>query len=313
MKIISFDIGIKNMAYCIFEIPPNGEEIQIIDWTILNLMEKEEASISQKCSQSTAILRKSVDFPKCTKLAKYRKGEEYYCACHAKKSKFILPTKNNSVSYIRKLNREELINFCQTHFITIDSPQLAKCKILEKVILYLQTNVLDSIMIKTKKTASETDLICIGKNMKIILDKIPNIQFITHVVIENQISPIATRMKTIQGMLAQYFIMKCSPEICIDFVSSSNKLKGMTQPNVELNKTEKSKYKQNKKNGILFCSQFLQSNIQFKEWDWTMKLQKKDDYADAFLQCIWYLKHQKIIYYDEMNENKMISRVPANS
>ena len=47
---------------------------------------------------------------------------------------------------------------------------------------------------------------------------------ITHVVIENQLSPIANRMKTIQGMLAQYFIM-IDENIDIQFISSSNKLK----------------------------------------------------------------------------------------
>ena len=40
------------------------------------------------------------------------------------------------------------------------------------------------------------------------MNKLPDIESITHVFIENQISPIANRMKTIQGMLAQYFIMK---------------------------------------------------------------------------------------------------------
>ena len=39
-------------------------------------------------------------------------------------------------------------------------------------------------------------------------DKIDKLKDITHIIIENQISPIATRMKTIQGLLTQYFIMK---------------------------------------------------------------------------------------------------------
>ena len=298
MKLISFDVGIENMAYCIFEI--TSTEIQIIDWTVLNLMNKNTTNTNYICSH-------------CTKNAKYKKNDNYYCTVHAKKSKYILPSKEKSISYIRKLNREELVIFCKTNFIFIENEtKIAKYKILEKAILYLQTNVLDEVTLHVKESASEADLISIGKNMKLLLDKISNIHLITHVIIENQISPIATRMKTIQGMLAQYFIIKGSFDIFIKFVSSLNKLKGMIKKNEELledtkNKkdgksledTKNKKYKQNKKDGIIFCSQFLNSNIQFEKWKWTMNLPKKDDYADAFLQGIWYLKQNNYIQYNE--------------
>jgi len=49
-------------------------------------------------------------------------------------------------------------------------------------------------------------------------------------------------MKTIQGMLAQYFIMRGQPNIVIEFVSSSNKLKDFV---MEKNTT----YTQHKKDG----------------------------------------------------------------
>jgi hypothetical protein len=91
--------------------------------------------------------------------------------------------------------------------------------------------------------ANEIDLLTLGKNMMIELDKFVVKQSDVHechenemgglgdnhkykidiVIIENQISTIASRMKTLQGMLAQYFIMKDVP--CIEFISASNKLK----------------------------------------------------------------------------------------
>ena len=37
MKTISFDIGIKNMAYCIFDC---SSSIDILDWKVLNLNEE---------------------------------------------------------------------------------------------------------------------------------------------------------------------------------------------------------------------------------------------------------------------------------
>ena len=36
MKLISFDIGIKNLAYCIFDI--DNTSIKIVDWNVLNLI-----------------------------------------------------------------------------------------------------------------------------------------------------------------------------------------------------------------------------------------------------------------------------------
>ena len=38
MKLISFDIGIKNMAYCIINIDLEKNTFDIIRWDILNLM-----------------------------------------------------------------------------------------------------------------------------------------------------------------------------------------------------------------------------------------------------------------------------------
>ena len=69
--------------------------------------------------------------------------------------------------------------------------------------------------------ASQLDLITIGRNIKNKFNNIfSNEEKIDYVLIENQISPIANRMKTIQGMIAQYFIMNDSEHI--EFVSSIN-------------------------------------------------------------------------------------------
>ena len=49
MKIISFDVGIKNMAYCILSIE-DGNQLIIEDWNILNLMDAEPQPSTFKCS-----------------------------------------------------------------------------------------------------------------------------------------------------------------------------------------------------------------------------------------------------------------------
>ena len=38
MKLLSFDVGIKNLAYCIIEY--KNDKLDIIDWNIINLCKK---------------------------------------------------------------------------------------------------------------------------------------------------------------------------------------------------------------------------------------------------------------------------------
>jgi len=166
---------------------------------------------------------------------------------------------------------------------------------------------------KKKKSASEVDLIEVGRNMKRLMNEIPDIQEITHVVIENQISPIANRMKTIQGMLAQYFIM-INENIDIVFVSSSHKLKQFNEINTTYEKEENHtnhykpknnpNYKENKLDGVFYCNKILEANDILQKWRDKMNTKKKDDLADSFLQGLWHFKQHKIIYYaDDLKIN----------
>jgi hypothetical protein len=147
------------------------------------------------------------------------------------------------------------------------------------------------------------------------LNNLPNIDEITHVIIENQISPIANRMKTIQGMLAQYFIMK-NEDIHIFFVSSSHKLKQFIDislknefvdkpiTNSQYKPKNNPNYKENKKDGIYYTKVILDSNDHLQKWKESMNTTKKDDLADSFLQGLWFFKDKKIIYYaDDLKIN----------
>jgi len=132
---------------------------------------------------------------------------------------------------------------------------------------------------------------------------------LTHVVIENQISPIASRMKTIQGMLSQYFIMRCPRETHIEYVSSANKLRGFTASEDEVavsdsdieeeEKEEQTReqkerfggkhYRLNKMRGIELGRRILSENPEMAAWrDIVEAHKKKDDLYDALLQGISY-------------------------
>jgi hypothetical protein len=310
MKLISFDVGIKNMAYCIFDIS-SGSPISILDWNVISLMEKTERTIlSCNCPVSTKIKNKKSNSPNppnpvprtlCGKLAKYKKGEHIFCEKHAKMNNlYLLPTKECSPSNIKKLKLPELIEICKKYSISITNPgelsnvHLHKKDILEIINTFFNNHMLEPVMKVKEKTAAEIDLITIGKNMRDELNKVPSLTEITHVIIENQISPIANRMKTIQGMLAQYFIMTGSQNIHIEFVSSMNKLKGYNMVNADDPPSE-NKYKQHKKDSIVISNLFLDQNENLQPWKPKLITPKKDDLADCFLQGIWYLKSKKVI------------------
>jgi hypothetical protein len=110
------------------------------------------------------------------------------------------------------------------------------------------------------------------------------------VIIENQISTIASRMKTLQGMLAQYFIMKDVP--CIEFISASNKLKMfMTK--------KKTTYTERKLESVEVTKELLEKLPLLKEYKGILdKNKKKDDLADCFLQGIYYLTVKNMINID---------------
>ena len=123
-------------------------------------------------------------------------------------------------------------------------------------------------------------MIHIGRELKRQMDDKQHFHNITRVVIENQISPIATRMKTIQGMIAQYFIMR-NDAIVIEFVSSAGKLKGFEKQNTDIT----SEYSQHKKDAVFYCKQFIATE-KYEKWQYMMETKKKDDLADCFLQGI---------------------------
>ena len=54
MKIISFDVGMKNLAYCLFNIN-NKEEYSILKWDVINICDENE-----KCYCNYNIVNKDI-------------------------------------------------------------------------------------------------------------------------------------------------------------------------------------------------------------------------------------------------------------
>jgi hypothetical protein len=143
--------------------------------------------------------------------------------------------------------------------------------------------------------AHDLDLITYGRNMMKHLDAIlfaegALVAPIDMMIIENQISTLASRMKTLQGMITQYFIMKNVPQI--EFISASCKLKLFTDANSEDGGVDASTYADRKKSGILVCRSLgeisRKHNSDYVKWIPVFENhKKKDDLADCFLQGLW--------------------------
>ena len=67
----SFDVGIKNMAVCVFDC--NLEVPSILEWTILNMCSSDADSEEKpKCNYITPSKKKSESGKECNKVAKYK-------------------------------------------------------------------------------------------------------------------------------------------------------------------------------------------------------------------------------------------------
>jgi hypothetical protein len=319
--IISFDIGIKNLAYCIFTLPI----VSVLAWDVVNLVPAVE-STAPLCNCVKASKSGGV----CGKKATYTHGDANYCLTHSKNSGKLVPSKETSAPHIKKLKLDELLAFCEKHGITV--PLAAKKPILvESAIRHFERCCLVPIVKPKTSNANQVHLVDIGKRIKIEFDErlktlLPQI---THVILENQISPIAGRMNTIQGMLSQYFIMR-NDAIHIEFISSIGKLKGLSQVDktpseqsasslsassmplktqsdesalsapLTITPFDKTIYKEHKSDGIFFCKQFLENNSQLMFLKQIIEAShKKDDLADSFLQGIYYMKRGNLISYND--------------
>ena len=279
MKVLSIDVGIKNLAYCLFE----GGEILL--WDVINLCGAEAA-----CSQ-------------CKKKAKYADNAGIaFCQTHAKKTNHLLPTADLSLKKIQKMKITELHQLVLVQKIEIPATIKKKEDLLRTVLAIMTPKLLVPI---TQVAAKEMNLVKLGIALRNAFDQdlINHIMTIDCIIIENQISPIANRMKTLQGMIAQYFIMREKTNVV--FVSAVHKLGGSTPLAPLLGENEgkggvegvggvgdsppagPQGYADRKKAGVKITLKLLEEN--YIQWLPHFKQhKKKDDLADAFLQGRWY-------------------------
>ena len=74
MRVLSFDIGIYNMAYCLLDANPEDGSVVIKDWQVLNLTDTPNCNQCKKRAQNYVNLTNHLD----------ANAKAYFCGVHAK-------------------------------------------------------------------------------------------------------------------------------------------------------------------------------------------------------------------------------------
>lgn len=277
MKILSIDVGIKNLAFCLFEKPSSDSQFKVTKWDIVNISEQEDNLLC-------GFIEKNVE---CNKPAKFKKNDKCFCLKHSKKQndKILIPKLEQKAAFINKQKIAKLYDIANSYNIKYE-PKIKKIDLISLINAHINKHYFETI---ESKKAAEVNLFNIGINIKTKFNKLfGNEEKIDYVIIENQISPIASRMKTIQGMIVQYFVMTNLNVDHIEFISASNKLK-------DCDLKDKTTYSDRKKLGIEKCLGIITSNIGFNEHiEYFNKHKKKDDLSDSFLQGIWFINNKSL-------------------
>ena len=357
MRIISFDVGMKNLAYCLFQVPaatatatatatPPSElihQIQIERWDVIDLRFPPPLPGAQSLEPiPPAPKRICINDGKLAKWM-YIAGTPgvtppiIYCSKCSEKSKYktpcreILPIKRKPEILMKKklgelMDIKAILSTSASAPASAPAPEnlkLRKSDLIQEITTTLSRDYLEPFdeskyssyiagtppPAKPKKVnytyAHDLDLITYGRNMMqhldaILYDSSSSSQAIDMMIIENQISTLASRMKTLQGMITQYFIMKHVERI--EFISASCKLKLFTDVSLDTTTStdtdtamtcvDASTYADRKKSGITVCRSLgeisRKRNSDYAKWMPTFEIhKKKDDLADCFLQGLW--------------------------
>lgn len=288
MKVLSWDVGIINLAFCLIDYNKETKDYKILDWDIINLTDRAK----MKCTE-------------CNANPSYYQvlTEKYYCKNHSKLA-MITPPEFNAlfVSCIDsiccfegknvcgktskyKLNKDNVENYCNTHAKSKYKSYCNEYKLINHTKKGIDKMSMDDFLLKLIKE----------------LDKRPNLLNCEAVFIENQPTMKNPRMKTISVTLYNYYIIRGvidkhisnSPLKQVHFMAPSNKLKLADNGDkaelvkVKNNDDESKTYKLTKSLGVKYCLEMIK---QFPEWvEKFNSHKKKDDLADCFLQGMYAL------------------------
>jgi hypothetical protein len=284
MKVVSWDVGIKNLAYSIIEntdVSTNPYIIHKMD--VINIIEDNKCSW---CDCSCNVIKTTCSFL----------GEKmFFCKSH-KSYHNVLSTKwENTKQSIAECSKDNLCCICQKNgkFILNNNFYCTahKTKLMKKWDTDIELKKFNSAKVKN------TSVIDLKLNLVNKLDGIKELLDVDEVCIENQPAFKNPRMKAISDTLYTWFVIRGMVDNKtikkINFISPSNKLK-IEDKEDEINEeieNSSNKYKTTKKLSIQHCKEILKYNQDYIKM--IERFPKQDDCCDTIMMAIYYFRNNK--------------------
>jgi hypothetical protein len=277
--VIAWDVGIKNLAYCVMKLNTDGTfSVDKAKWNKINLMEEEDKK-DFKCTHVATVTKKRKKLPDlvtekvCTKDAKcyYMKDDIKYGLCGTHKNNYTeqLDGKNTDIddNFVEVKKSKDVV--CQ-YTIGNDNKSCNKSALWKAndCTFYCTAHKKTTINNLKKKNKLQADkkqscmhvnLFILGQSLYSKLNEIKEIILnVDEVIIENQPTFINPTMKTMSALIYGYFVMAITneknkyPIKNVRFYAPSNKLKIQTTDDKKpekkelKNKTSQNAYKQKK-------------------------------------------------------------------
>jgi len=282
-KILSFDVGIKNLAYCLMEKKTDGTnyDLNIKKWNIINLVEDRDLC---QYKLRTGNL--------CGKIARFQmkinqQTNQVLCNAHKDKCKVeVIETEKFKCVHTKCTSNSK--------YNILDNSEWAWCEKHQKD----SKKVLTQFKAKkiTGQNCSQQPIQELAQKMFTKLDEDKDLIQVEEILIENQPSLKNPNMKTIASILYSYFVMRGivdkerthSPIKFVKFISPSNKLKvdkSVTLDKLNKAKDQKEYYDITKGLGKIYCTTLIKDS----EKHFLSAHVKQDDLCDSFLQGFQYL------------------------
>jgi hypothetical protein len=254
MKLISFDVGLRNLAYCVLE-GTSRTDVKIVDWNIIDVLGEQAGVGAARCF-------------KCTSAARYEHASEgtFACSRHTPKKKEVVTKAALNKKTPNELH-EEIDKF------GLQTTATKKAELVKLLYNHARQNTWKKC-VASSTTGSVMDMA--PAIMASLDSRMASWKGADAVCIENQPE---RRMYAVQAMLQMYFTMR---GIKASGVSATHKLSNIVTVDDVVHT-----YKGRKKTGITHAYALVPAENQehFK------KHPKKDDLADSFLQGLWVMEH----------------------